>query len=65
MKFRNPKTGETNEINPATYLYGKQSRKINSRPELVIQFAHYMADVYQDLQGVYPEVYANVSISTP
>jgi len=41
-EIRDPKTGNTWDLNPKIYLTGKQKRKLATRPYLAIQFAHYI-----------------------
>ncbi|MHC4990110.1 MAG: HTTM domain-containing protein [Planctomycetota bacterium] len=41
---RDPDTGEEWQINPRTWLSSKQTRKMSSRPDMTLQFAHFLAE---------------------
>jgi len=48
-------------VTPAEHLSQKQWRKTKSRAELVVQFAHYLRDFYQQDPSWDIQVYANIS----
>jgi len=60
---RNPSTGTEWTEQPGDYLNERQKDKMESRPYLVLQFAHYLSDLYAE--NGYPdvEVYAYVTAS--
>ena len=37
-----PVGGGTSEVDPGDFLNSRQERKMNSRPEMIVQFAHYL-----------------------
>ncbi len=61
---RDPATGKEWKLRPRRYLMPHQARKVGVRPELVLQFAHHLADVWareKNIEGV--EVRARVCAS--
>ncbi len=42
-----PKTPRTWEVRPAEHLSSRQLRKMSTRPDLILQFAHHLADQYR------------------
>ncbi len=61
---RDPATGREWKIRPRRYLMRHQARKVGERPELILQFAHHLADVWatkKNIEGV--EVRARVCAS--
>lgn len=58
---RDPETGREWRVENANYLTYRQQRKMPTRPDMVLQFAHRLADIWQTEHGVAdPEVYATV-----
>lgn len=43
-----PATGEAWQIDNGDYLTSRQQRKMASRPDMVVQYAHYLEDLWQD-----------------
>ena len=43
-----PSTGEQWEVNPLDYLTSRQTRKMTSRPHMVIPFVHYLEDRFRE-----------------
>ena len=41
---RDPRTERTWRVNPETYVSSRQARKLSTRPDMILQFAHYLAD---------------------
>ncbi len=61
---RDPDTGRQWIIRNASYLDPRQRRKMATRPDMILQFAHHVAAVSQREWGVdEPEVYAEVRCS--
>ena len=58
-----PHTGEEWRVDPSQYLTGRQQRKMTSRPEMIVQFAHFLKDEWEQegRQGV--EVRAFIAAS--
>ena len=55
-----PQTGETWDEFPERYLSTRQSRKMPTRPDMVVQFAGYLAARYEEERGRPVEVRATV-----
>ncbi len=61
---RDPATGETWEVRPEDYLLEHQARPVSSRPDMILQFAHHLAEVWAEEEGIAPvEVRADVCSS--
>jgi hypothetical protein len=58
-------TNKSIVIDVPSHLYGKQLRKVSPIPQLVVQLAHYIADVYVDmgLSNKRPAIHVNVTCS--
>ena len=55
----NPATGEEWEVDPLDYLKRKQFRRMSCRPDMILQFAHFLADTWKrELEVENPEVRA-------
>ncbi|MGI9534250.1 MAG: HTTM domain-containing protein [Thermodesulfobacteriota bacterium] len=61
--IRDPKTGKEWELNPKIYLTDLQIRKFATRPNLIIQFAHYMEKQFKGLGYEDVEVRARGKVS--
>ena len=46
MYLTHPQTAETWEISPAMHLSPRQFRKMQTRPYMVVQYAHYLAHTF-------------------
>jgi len=55
-------TNKSLVVDAPSFLYGKQLRKVGPVPQLVMQFAHFVADVYvqQGISDLRPAVHVNV-----
>jgi vitamin K-dependent gamma-carboxylase len=42
-----PKTGKTWQVDPRSYLYPKQNRKMPMQPDMILQFAHHLATTWE------------------
>jgi vitamin K-dependent gamma-carboxylase len=51
-----PQTGQQWQIFPEDWLTSRQHRKMRARPDMIHQFAHYIADEYEQATGVRPQV---------
>ncbi len=60
-----PVTGERHRVNLNRFLTGRQQQVMSTRPDMLVQFAHRVADHYQRTFGVEarPQVYADVHMS--
>lgn len=63
FKVTHPATGREWIANPSQLLTPRQVRKMANRPDMILQFAHYLAEVFgkQGVEGV--EVYAHIMTS--
>lgn len=57
----NKKTGERDKVISRNYLSHKQNRKLYTHPDMILQFAHYLRDVYQK-EGKEVAVYAEIKV---
>lgn len=56
-----PATNRSWRVDNTRYLTARQIRKMSNRPDMILQFAHHISDVWQSRRGVEnPEVYAIV-----
>jgi len=53
-------SSRTKKVRPRTYLNKRQSRKMLTHPDMILQFAHFLRDEYQEKGWQNPEVYAHV-----
>jgi hypothetical protein len=62
---KDPKSGETWEVDPGDYLTRRQLGKMAARPDMILQFAHFLAGEYRkkgyENVGVYAETYASLN----
>ncbi len=49
---RDPASGEEWQVHPGDFLLRHQARKMPSRPDMVLQFAHYLARVWAEEEGI-------------
>ena len=59
--IRDPRTGEVKLVDPRAELAPWQARKMSTRPDMVLQYAHHLADSWPG--ETRPEVYARVEAS--
>ena len=55
-----PATGNRQSIQPSEYLSPKQTRKLFSHPDMILQFAHYLRDSWCDKGIEDVQVYATI-----
>jgi len=60
IEIVDPTTNARYAIDYNSYVVGKQGRKIKPRPELMIQFGHFVADMFEEQRKVRPEVYIDL-----
>jgi hypothetical protein len=63
MSVTDPRTGERRSIEPREYLNPRQVRQMSYRPDMILQFAHHIADLEQARTGVRPVVNVRVMAS--
>jgi vitamin K-dependent gamma-carboxylase len=63
MSVTNPQTGTRREIDPLNYLSPRQVRQMSYRPDMILQFAHHVAELEQESTGVRPVVNVRVLAS--
>jgi hypothetical protein len=63
MSLTDPRTGARREIDPREYLTPRQVREMSRRPDMILQFAHHVADLEEARTGVRPVVNARVVAS--
>lgn len=51
-----PKTGGTDEVSPSEYLTKQQEKQMATQPDMILQFAHYLEEVYKQKGIEHPEV---------
>lgn len=49
---RDPATGEEWNVRPGRYLVRHQAYEMPARPDMVLQFAHYLARVWEEQRGI-------------
>jgi hypothetical protein len=63
MSLTDPRTGARRQIDPGEYLSPRQLREMSRHPDMILQFAHHVADLEQARTGVRPVVNARVVAS--
>ncbi|GIV34323.1 MAG: type I deoxyribonuclease HsdR [Chitinophagales bacterium] len=58
-----PDTGTTDEVDPSDYLTPQQEKMMSTQPDMILQFAHYLAEVYRKKGIRNPEVRAHSYVS--
>ncbi len=58
---RNPETGREWRVTPRRYLLRHQARKVATRPEMILQFAHYLERLWTE-DGVIDSVEVRVRV---
>ncbi len=57
-----PRTGQVWQVNPKAYLYPKQLRKMPMQPDMILQFAHYLAAQWEEKYDV-PNAEVRVTVT--
>jgi vitamin K-dependent gamma-carboxylase len=47
FQVRNPLTGQTWQVRPREYLKPQQAKMMSTQPDMILAFAHHLADVYR------------------
>jgi hypothetical protein len=56
--------GNITHVEPERFLTAKQTRKMTGRPDMILQFAHFLAGHWRERYGINnPEVYASAFVS--
>ena len=65
VRFRvlDPESGRSWMVDPSEHLTSYQARKMGGRPELIRQYAHFLAERYRTHEGVEVEVNADAWVS--
>jgi hypothetical protein len=58
-EIRNPETGETSFFYPQKELPKRHYTRMSTHPEMILQYAHHLADRIEREKGYRPEVYAH------
>ncbi|MBX2876519.1 MAG: HTTM domain-containing protein [Saprospiraceae bacterium] len=61
--IRNPKSEAQREVNQDDYLTAFQKQQMRSQPDLILQFAKYIGDEFEQKHGYAPEVYVKSRLS--
>lgn len=54
-------TGQREEVDLKKYLTPNQQKMLSTQPDLILQFADFIADQYEEEVGVYAEVYVSLN----
>lgn len=57
-RLEDPATGRTMDVSPRTVVTPRQESRMATRPDMILQGAHWLADRYEREHGVRPRVYA-------
>jgi hypothetical protein len=60
---RDPATDEIWPVDPNEYLKSRQTQKMLGQPDMILQFAHILADNFRARGVAHPEVRARVLVS--
>jgi vitamin K-dependent gamma-carboxylase len=63
---RDPLTDRTWRVNPEHHLTSRQARKMSTRPDMILQFAHYLADHWKseyNVENAEVKVFSKVSLN--
>ena len=58
-----PESGKIWSIDPEDYLSDRQERKMSGKPDMILQFGHYLADRWEAKGYPNVEVYAEINVS--
>jgi hypothetical protein len=51
------------EVKKSNYLTPQQEKMMNTQPDMIVQFAHYIAEEYKNMGMKDPEVYVDSYVS--
>lgn len=57
------KTGKVVEVKKSNYLTPQQDKMMSTQPDMILQFAHYVADEYARMGWKNPAVYVDAYVS--
>lgn len=63
FEVRHPESGQQWQLRPHTVLNPRQYRKMSTRPQMLVQFAHYIAEQYEEKGYKNVEVRARALVS--
>jgi len=61
--IKDPQTGKQGEIDPAEYLTDNQVKMMSTQPDMILQFAHFLKQEYQQKGISQPAIYAQSYVS--
>jgi hypothetical protein len=62
-KIIDPDTGKRSVVNPGDYLTTFQNKQLATQPDFILEFAHHLASLHQQIDGPLPAVYAESYIA--
>ncbi|MFT4686054.1 MAG: hypothetical protein ACI94D_001010 [Neolewinella sp.] len=62
-KIIDPNTGKRSVVNPGDYLTTFQNKQLATQPDFILEFAHHLASLHQQIDGPLPAVYAESYIA--
>jgi hypothetical protein len=63
LRVKDPATGNEWTLDPRGELSDRQVRKIAGRPDMLLQYVHFVRDRYEENDGMNVEIYADVHLS--
>ncbi|MGD1845207.1 MAG: HTTM domain-containing protein [Salibacteraceae bacterium] len=63
FKVKDPATGREGEVWPSDYLTKFQEKQMSTQPDMILEFAHFIAAEYQELGIESPEVRAEAYVT--
>lgn len=63
FEIKNKETGEVTKVSPEEYLTERQADKLMTHPDMILQFAHYLRDLWGRRGVPEVEVYASIRAS--
>ena len=60
---KEPATGKTYEVNNREHLTPLQEKMMSTQPDMILRFAHYLAETYQQKGVKKPAVYAECYVA--
>lgn len=55
-------TGRKEKVKPKDFLYKRQERKMYGQPDMILEFAHFLREEYEEKGWKNPKVYANIFV---
>ncbi|MGK7394886.1 MAG: HTTM domain-containing protein [Candidatus Cyclobacteriaceae bacterium M3_2C_046] len=63
FQVEDPEKGTMTEVMASDYLTPWQEKMMATQPDMILQFAHYLKDIYQQKGIKYPKIYARAYVS--